>query len=525
MVGGFASEWLRQISSVLLISHVPGHANEMFTAWVSPGGLSLDVTYHDMGVLLRAVHDAKLAIPADNRLSLIEGAFFLNEARPAGGAGSSATRSWMYAFSGDMLLGDEDSETRALAWLQKSVQPRLLSLGRDLAADTHCRVLSSMHSIAKKQACVISDALDDSSTPVDEIAEYVADMWRRLVSTGYPFQMDGKVAQRNMELGRAASLLSGDLAQKEAAFRHLFLRLSKDKHLICKCVEDDVAVQDAQEMASNFEQLAGEVLPGVRWFIAHCVESVEHELVKLKLEHLIDSWGNKPLDILSNLRHHLKQERAAVAVVAKSAGGGLDVERSLNSASGMEARKGPSFIETKTRLIVGQYNFLSALDIMLSSTSKLWYMKAVNKMGLASQNTSEMEACTKHVTEWRRYWPMAVPRDASGEVHKNVRGQCYPDGKVVFLLDGLWHKINWVLLVQMMEGWTDDVQPEDSSHLGSFVTLFSVKQLLFKTMKLLKLASDGESEDDPSTCSGFMAIILRLERRSRALPKGSDARR
>jgi hypothetical protein len=75
--------------------------------------------------------------------------------------------------------------------------------------------------------------------------------------------MDGKVAQRNMELGRAASLLSGDLAQKEAAFRHLFLRLSKDKHLICQCVEDDVAVQDAQEMASNFEQLAGEVLPGV----------------------------------------------------------------------------------------------------------------------------------------------------------------------------------------------------------------------------------------------------------------------
>ena len=102
-------------------------------------------------------------------------------------------------------------------------------------------------------------------------------------------------------------------------------------------------------------------------------------------------------------------------------------------------------------------------------------MKAVNKVGLASQNTFEMEACTKHVKEWRRYWPMAVSRDASGKVHKNVQGQCYPDGEVAFLLDGLWHEISWVLLVQMMEGWTDDVQPEDSSHLGSFATLFSVK--------------------------------------------------
>jgi hypothetical protein len=51
-----------------------------------------------------------------------------------------------------------------------------------------------------------------------------------------------------------------------------------------------------------------------------------------------------------------------------------------------------------------------------------------------------------------------------------------------------------------------------------------VKQLMFKTMKLLKLAKDGESCDDPFTCSGFMDKIIRLERRSHSLPKGSPAR-
>ena len=46
---------------------------------------------------------------------------------------------------------------------------------------------------------------------------------------------------------------------------------------------------------------------------------------------------------------------------------------------------------------------------------------------------------------------------------------------------------------------------------------------MFKTMKLLKLAKDGESCDDPFTCSGFMDKIIKLERRSHSLPKGSQA--
>jgi hypothetical protein len=47
---------------------------------------------------------------------------------------------------------------------------------------------------------------------------------------------------------------------------------------------------------------------------------------------------------------------------------------------------------------------------------------------------------------------------------------------------------------------------------------------MFKTMKLIKLARNGESESSLCTCTGFMNKIIRLERRSRGLPKGTPAR-
>ena len=92
------------------------------------------------------------------------------------------------------------------------------------------------------------------------------------------------------------------------------------------------------------------------------------------------------------------------------------------------------------------------------------------------------------------------------------------------LLSGLWYQVDWVLLMQKMEYWTDDAEPDVEASLRKFDTLTSVTKLLVKTMKMLKLARDSESEEDPCTCIGFMAKILRLERRSRALPKLSPAR-
>ena len=68
--------------------------------------------------------------------------------------------------------------------------------------------------------------------------------------------------------------------------------------------------------------------------------------------------------------------------------------------------------------------------------------------------------------------------------------------------------------------------PEAGQHYGQYETLCGVQTLLFNTMKTLQLARVGEDEDDPTTCSGFVKTITKLERRSRAArpaPKGSDA--
>ena len=238
---------------------------------------------------------------------------------------------------------------------------------------------------------------------------------------------------------------------------------------------------------------------------------------------LINSWSDTPLDILSNLRAHLKQERAATAATLKATGSEEDADRGLASASGLEAKKSEAFLVTK-RQLAGCKNFLAGLDILLSSRSKPWYMKAIKQMLLASQNVAEMESCSEYLDEWPKYWPMVISRGKDGKVHTEVQGEEFPVEQVKPLLSGLWHQVDWVLLMQKMEYWTDDAEPDVEASLRKFDTLTSVTKLLVKTMKMLKLARDSDSEEDPCTCIGFMAKVLRLERRSRALPKLPPAR-
>ena len=200
------------------------------------------------------------------------------------------------------------------------------------------------------------------------------------------------------------------------------------------------------------------------------------------------------------------------------------MDRGLSSASGIEAKKMPEFLETR-RGLISCTNFLLVLDVLLASKSKPWYMKAVRKMTLASQNVVEMESCTKHLEEWCRYWPMAISRNELGEVDDDVQGESFPENQVILLLDGKWNKVNWVELLQMYELWTDKVRPGEGTFVGTYARLCGVRELIFKTMKLLKLARDGESSDSLATVAGFISKVIRLERRSRALPKGTPARR
>ena len=306
----------------------------MWTAWVVVGGLDLDCVYDTIPKLVDAVLQAKLASGGDNRLMLIEDAFFSNENRPLAGAGSAVDRSWMYCFSGDTLLSENPAETRALAYLRLAVEPKDKADKRDLAGDNYCRILMALRRITEARSEFVAAACQDPATPVDEIAEYVAEQWKQMVGTGFPFILEGKLVQRNRELGLADSLLHGTEADKEATFRKMISELVSSSRLVRKCIEDGSGCQSQSSLAANFEQLANEVLPGVKWCSLHCVQAVEHELTVLKLESLLDSWGDSPLEILSSLRSHLKQERSACDANSKIKAGFIEeIDRGLTSAS------------------------------------------------------------------------------------------------------------------------------------------------------------------------------------------------
>jgi hypothetical protein len=189
----------------------------------------------------------------------------------------------------------------------------------------------------------------------------------------------------------------------------------------------------------------------------------------------------------------------------------------------MATARTPEFLHTKIEAAKCT-NFFECLDGVLASKSKPWYMKGIRQLALKTSHIDEMESCSKHILEWGRYWAMAISRDEKGEVHDDVQGEAFNEADVKHLLDGEWDKVDWIHLAQDLEKWTDNVDPDPTEHLGNFATLHSITPIVFKTMKLLKVAREGESADDPTTCTGFMKCIVKLERRSRALPRGSAAR-
>ena len=91
------------------------------------------------------------------------------------------------------------------------------------------------------------------------------------------------------------------------------------------------------------------------------------------------------------------------------------------------------------------------------------------------------------------------------------------------LLSGRWgHGVNWIEIMQSLEYHCYAILPYSSAAYHKFATLTSVKDTVCKTMKVLGLASNLDR--DGYTAVGFMDRIIALERRSRALPKGSQAR-
>ena len=235
--GGLGTDYLRSVDNIFGLAHLPAHAAGMFDAWVTLGGLDLDRVYKDVDQWVTAVVAAKSECGLDPRLLLDATAFYPCEPRSSGGPGSAAARLWMYKWSGDMVLGADDGDSIAMAYLRAGASPFVVSAGRDLSSDNFCRFLNSLRSVASSRSDYFKDVLASSATLTDEIAEYVADSWKQMVSTGYPFKLDGRIPQRNMEVEAASAMAFGSQAQKDAASQRIFVDSIQAQPNIIKCIK------------------------------------------------------------------------------------------------------------------------------------------------------------------------------------------------------------------------------------------------------------------------------------------------
>ena len=536
-VGGVGTRYLRGVKDVMVLSVLPKRIGEFVSAWTAVGGMDLTVTYVTEAACFAAVSVAKKECGKDSRVSLSASTYFECQSR-AGAPVSTASaalkkawkkRDWMYCISGDMLLGDDDEDTFAFAMLRKGLSPRTVSASRDQSEHHYCRMLSAVHAVAAARSEYFKSNLESETIPVEEVAEYVTDTWRKLVQTGYPFKLDGRMPQRCMELDVATSLAFGSAAPKENAAGQLIADSVQSQKLLMSCIEEPAGIRNMATLLGNFQQVASIVVPGARWNAMGTPGAVELELSRIS--DVIESWGEgSAAEMISRIRSLHSQEKALLLTDSKGSGGGLigsgdSGQSGVQGVSGVAATRHFDFISTKTE-IRDCNNFMEALDVMLASKSKVWLFKAVKQLQKPS-SIAELEGCSEHLDDWCRYWPMTVSLDDDGDIHDEVQGESFDeDGKQVgLMLAGSWDLVDWILVAQKMERWTDGVVPESGRHLGQYSTLVMVRDVIFKTMKMLHLARDGESGKDITTCTGFMNKIIKLQRRSRAVPAGTLARK
>ena len=174
-VGGVGTRYLRGVKDVMVLSVVPKRIGEFVSAWTAVGGLDLTVPYVTEAACFAAVSVAKKECGKDSRVSLSAGTYFECQSRAgAPGSGSSAAlkkawkgREWMYCISGDMLLGDDDEDTFALAMLRKGLSPapRTVSASRDQSAHNYCRMLSAVHAVAAARSEYFKSNLESGRIP------------------------------------------------------------------------------------------------------------------------------------------------------------------------------------------------------------------------------------------------------------------------------------------------------------------------------------------------------------------------
>ena len=527
-VGGRSTPYLRAHRNLLILSAIPEKAQELFESLVSCGGLDLSLTYTEDS-WYKALSISSEECQTDPRTLLDVNFFYSCESRPVSGSGSAAADNWMYGFGGDVLLCNDDGDTFALAQLMAATSPRNLKADRDVNTSNYRRVMNAIKRVAVSRDDYFKSALEDGSTPSDEIVEYLADTWSKLVKSGYPFRFEARASQRCMELGRAAMMAFGTDAQKEATFKELLPGRLVSSPKIAKCIVSLHGAQHAAETLEAFEQLVEMWFPGSRWYSFSMMGAVEFELSAV--ENIIDTWGNITIpERMQILRAQVKQDRDLLRS-SKSGDGPDSNAAGLSSSSGILATRSQVFLDTKqavSDLVAGRCNFTMVLDLLNKSLSKVWRAVALRKLNRCVTG-DEIESCSKYVNEWPKYWTICLATDLSGNVNSDAQGRSQSERNSASLLAGNWGKdsggtvwINWIEVAQSMDLFCYKIKPSSSAALHKYATLVLVKDAVFKTMKMLKLARHGES--GVFTVSNFFDRIISLERRSRALPKGSNAR-
>ena len=525
LMGGVVTPAFKAHKDILLRSVRADKAGEFFSAHVLVGDLDLSVS-HTARTWPKALASSARACSKDARVRLEDEFFFNCQARPVSGAGSGAAENWMYGWSGEMLAAD-DITAHVAGVLVRAAAPRNLSASRDANLRNFRRFLNALAEVTRTRSSFFKDAMRDPSTPVDELQEYLIDTWRKLVETDFNFMLTDRISQRSMEIVNAAQLACGTAAQQELICKTQLPQELDAAKLVCKCIGGPDENYSTTERMESFELLADIFFPGAKWASFSMVRAVELELKELV--HIINDWGS------TSVTQRLASLRAQPRVkpggrTSKSSGGVANLaEEELTDgvgASGILAMRSAAFLDTKAKVKEltdgGNPSFTKLLDLLGASQSKIWRAVGLGKLKKAA-GVSEIESCSKATGKWPKYWTIGLATNPDGSVSKEAQGESQSDTNTDGLLSGRWGRgVNWIQVMQSMEYFRYAILPSDSAAYHKFDTLTSVKDTLCKTMTLLGLASPNDR--DGYTAAGFMDRIIALERRSRALPKGSEAR-
>lgn len=526
LAGGAVTQEFKNYPNVLLRSIRPAEAGKLFAAHLLVGDLDLSTPFTERS-WMNALITSAASCKDDSRVQLTDGLFYKCEPRPSSGAGSSANDSWMYQWSGELLVEDDTGAVVA-GLLMRATSPRGIVSSRDNNSSNFRRYLNAVKNVACTRSDFFRSAMSEASTPVEEVKEYLSDTWRKVVATGFTFKLGSKMSRRSMELDSAAQLAFGTSAQQEQVNKSQLPEELTEHPLICKCIGDSTVGQNAMNMES-FELLADIFYPGSKWATISMVKAVELELTEMK--HLIEAWmpSLTVAERMVALRSHLRTSKQMVKSV-KMGGDSQELDETAGygiGPSGVQAIRSAAFIKTreaiKALLDTGiSATFTSVLDLLSESESKMWRAVAYGKLKKAT-GIEQIESCSKHVGHWAKYWTIGLATQSDGSVITEAQGESQSDSNTEGLLSGKWGSgINWIQVVQSLDDFCFAIEPGEPASYAKFATLTAVKETVCKTMEMLKLASP--SDRGIYTAAGFFDRIIMLERRSRALPKGSVAR-